>query len=66
MSRASSSARSITDRRLLRQIVLRELRRLDEHGLGHVGAGAQLAANRPAQIVDEHEVIPHAARRRRA
>ena len=46
---------------LLRQLVLRELGRLGEHGLGHIRSGLQLSANRPAQIVDEHEVIKDAA-----
>ena len=51
MSRAISSARSITAVAFSVSWYCGELGRIGEHGLGDVRAGAQLAADRPAQIV---------------
>jgi hypothetical protein len=61
MSRAISSAPLDDGCGLLRQRVLDQFRRLGKHRLGDVGSCAQLAADRPAQVVDEHEVVDDAA-----
>ena len=59
MSRASSSARSITAR-FLRQVIVREVVADRRTAASATSIRPQLAANRPAQIVDQHEVIQHA------
>src|SRR3990170_2323704 len=60
--RLRGSNRLFDDRRRLRsETIAAQIARVDELGRSHVGAMSQRAANRAAQIVDEHVVIAYLA-----